>query len=153
MAKADSGPVDRVLVVDDAEEVRALLRAALEEEGYAVELARDGQEGIAALARFGPDVILLDLMMPNVSGWEFMSRYRELPRPHVPGIVLSAIPPHALSMRALDVEAIMPKPISLDRLLAAIGSHLRRMSEEGGAGDRREQRQHEERGIAPPQRA
>jgi two-component system, OmpR family, KDP operon response regulator KdpE len=127
-------PAGRVLVVDDAEEVRTFLREALEDDGYSVRLARDGEEGIAAVEQFKPDVVLLDLMMPNVSGWDFMTHYRQLPLPRVPVIILSAIPPRALSSRALeDAAAIMPKPISVDRLLAAIGARLRHEATPGAA--------------------
>ena len=132
MARQEQESAGRVLVVDDAHEVCAFLREALEDEGYAVALACDGEEGIASMAQFKPDVVLLDLMMPNVSGWDFMAQYRQLPRPHVPVIILSAIPLHSLNTRALeDAADIMPKPISVDRLLAAIGSRLRREATQG----------------------
>jgi DNA-binding response OmpR family regulator len=120
---------ERVLVVDDSEEVRAFLRAALEDEGYAVDVAGDGGEAMTVAARFRPAVILLDLMMPNVSGWEFLTRYRETAGPRAPVIVVSALPRRVLNEEKLAVEEIMPKPISIDRLLAAIESHVRRARE------------------------
>ena len=114
----------RVLIVDDAEDVLTFLRRALEDEGYAVEEARDGAEALAAVRRFRPDVIVLDLMMPNVSGWDFLALYRETPGPHAPVVVVSAIPPRSLDLRRLAAEDVLSKPFSIDRLLAVIRSRL-----------------------------
>jgi two-component system, OmpR family, response regulator len=129
MSTDDQHPRVRVLVVDDSEDVRAFLRAAHEDEDYAVDVAGDGDEAMTVAARFRPAVILLDLMMPNVSGWEFLTRYRETAGPHAPVIVVSALPRRVLNEHKLAVEEIMPKPISIDRLLAAIESHVRRTRE------------------------
>ena len=114
----------RVLIVDDAADVLTFLRRALEDEGYAVEEARDGAEAIAAVRRFRPDVIVLDLMMANVSGWDFLGLYRQAPGPHVPIVVISAIPPRNLDLRRLDAEDVLSKPFSIDRLLDVIRTRL-----------------------------
>jgi excisionase family DNA binding protein len=74
-AKARSGPV--VLVVDDDEGVRSLVRANLELEGYAVREAASAHEGLAVLEEDPPDLILLDVMMPEVDGWEMLRRIQE----------------------------------------------------------------------------
>ncbi len=70
-----SGP--RVLVVDDDERLRQYVRMSLEFEGYAVRDAGSAEEGLAALEEEAPDLILLDVMMPQVDGWQMLQRIQE----------------------------------------------------------------------------
>jgi excisionase family DNA binding protein len=70
-----SGPL--VLVVDDDPSVRQVVRANLEAEGYAVREAGSADEGLAALEEEPPDLLLLDVMMPEVDGWEMLRRVQE----------------------------------------------------------------------------
>ena len=74
-AKDRTGPV--VLVVDDDPAVRELVRANLELEGYSVREAASAAEGLSALEHEPPDLILLDVMMPEVDGWEMLRRVQE----------------------------------------------------------------------------
>lgn len=69
----------KILVVDDEESLIALLQALLEQEGYNVETARNGEEAIAKLNIYKPDLVLLDMMMPGVSGREVCEKIREDP--------------------------------------------------------------------------
>ena len=69
------GPV--VLIVDDDERVREYLRVNLEMEGYAVREAGNAEEGLGVLEEVSPDLILLDVMMPEVDGWEMLRRVQE----------------------------------------------------------------------------
>jgi excisionase family DNA binding protein len=73
--KPARGPM--VLVVDDDEQVREVVRLNLELEGYAVKEASNAEEGLAALEDEAPDLILLDVMMPQVDGWEMLRRVQE----------------------------------------------------------------------------
>ena len=73
--KPARGPM--VLVVDDDEQVREVVRLNLELEGYAVKEASNAEEGLAALEEEAPDLILLDVMMPQVDGWEMLRRVQE----------------------------------------------------------------------------
>ncbi len=73
--KTARGPL--VLVVDDDPQVREVVRINLELEGYAVREAANGEEGLAALEEEAPDLILLDVMMPQVDGWEMLRRVQE----------------------------------------------------------------------------
>ncbi len=73
--KPARGPL--VLVVDDDPQVREVVRINLELEGYAVREAANGEEGLAALEEEAPDLILLDVMMPQVDGWEMLRRVQE----------------------------------------------------------------------------
>src|SRR5437763_16446424 len=74
-AAAHSGPV--VLIVDDAERLREYVRVNLEMEGYSVREAGNADEGLDVLEEVSPDLVLLDVMMPEVDGWEMLRRYRE----------------------------------------------------------------------------
>jgi excisionase family DNA binding protein len=73
--KPKAGPL--VLLVDDDEKVRDLVRVSLEFEGYVVRQAASADEGLAAIEEAKPDLILLDVMMPHVDGWEMLRRVQE----------------------------------------------------------------------------
>jgi excisionase family DNA binding protein len=70
-----SGPL--VLIVDDDERVREYVRVNLQMEGYAVREAANAEEGLAVLEEVSPDLVLLDVMMPEVDGWEMLRRVQE----------------------------------------------------------------------------
>ena len=102
----------RVLVVEDDRDMREALVEVLRLEGYEVDAASDGAQGLALSRQRRPDVILLDLMMPVMSGWQF--REAQLGDPAlagVPVVVLSAM------AADLDVDASLPKPFQVDDLL------------------------------------
>ena len=110
-----------VLVVDDDKMLREVLIGALEDEGYTVRAARNGREALVLLEQWRPDVILLDLMMPEMDGWAFRSRQLQLPAwADIPVIVLSAGPNLRYGVDSLRSTAIFPKPFDLDLLLAAV---------------------------------
>jgi CheY-like chemotaxis protein len=115
----------RVLVIDDDLPLRGMLAAALRQHGFQVLLAGDGAEGQRALTIHNPDVILLDLAMPEVNGWDFLQRLQETGHlGRVPIIVVSAhvrVEPQALLQ--MGVSAILPKPFNLPDLLDVI-EHL-----------------------------
>jgi DNA-binding response OmpR family regulator len=115
----------RVLVIDDDLPLRGMIAAALRQHGYQVFLAGDGGEGHRALMLHHPDVVLLDLAMPEVNGWDFLQRLQESGRRgQVPIIVVSAhlrIDPQAVLQ--MGVQAIVPKPFNLPELLSLI-EHL-----------------------------
>ncbi|HEX9986501.1 MAG TPA: response regulator [Thermoanaerobaculia bacterium] len=115
----------RVLVIDDDLPLRGMLAAALRQHGFQVLLAGDGAEGHRALTIHRPDVILLDLAMPEVNGWDFLQRAKETGHlSNVPVVVLSAhvrVEPQALLQ--MGVAAILPKPFNLPELITVI-EHL-----------------------------
>ncbi len=112
----------RVLVIDDDLPLRGMLAAALDKHGYQVLLAGDGAEGQRALMIHRPDLVLLDLAMPEVNGWDFLQRLKESGHiGQVPIIVVSAhlrIEPQAILQ--MGVSAILPKPFNLPELLDLI---------------------------------
>ena len=115
----------RVLVIDDDLPIRGMLAAALRQQGFQVLLAGDGAEGQRAMTIHQPNVILLDLAMPDVNGWDFLQRLQETGHlGHIPIIVVSAhvrVDPQALLQ--MGVSAILPKPFNLPDLLDLI-EHL-----------------------------
>jgi CheY-like chemotaxis protein len=115
------GDGKRVLVVEDDEDIRSTLAELLESEGYEVTSAADGRQGLErALAR-PPDVILLDLMMPVMNGWEFREEQKRDPTiAGVPVVVVSAV-----SRASIDASEVIGKPFSIDDVLAAVERHAR----------------------------
>jgi CheY-like chemotaxis protein len=115
----------RVLVIDDDLPIRGMLAAALRQHGFQVLLAGDGAEGQRAMTIHQPNVILLDLAMPDVNGWDFLQRLQETGHfGRIPIIVVSAhvrVEPQALLQ--MGVAAILPKPFHLPDLLDLI-EHL-----------------------------
>ena len=115
----------RILVIDDDLPLRGMLAAALRQQGFRVLLAGDGAEGQRALTIHNPDLVILDLAMPNVNGWDFLQRLKETGHlGQVPIIVVSAhlrVEPQAVLQ--MGVAAILPKPFNLPDLIALI-EHL-----------------------------
>jgi DNA-binding response OmpR family regulator len=116
--------VDRkcVLVIDDDLPLRGMVAAALRHHGFQVLLAGDGAEGQRALNIHHPDVVLLDLAMPDVNGWDFLQRLQETGRlGSVPIIVVSAHLRHdPQAILQMGVKAILPKPFNLPELIDLI---------------------------------
>jgi DNA-binding response OmpR family regulator len=112
------GPVRRVLVVDDDPDILDALAEILEVEGYDVQRARNGREALQRLEQGLPDLVLLDLMMPVMDGWEFARSLAPGARP--PIIVLSA--DRNVSVKAREIGALgwLAKPFELSELLAAV---------------------------------
>ncbi len=113
-------PRERILLVDDDDSIRQVVTVFLTDEGYDVAGAGDGQAALDLLATFQPNIILLDLRMPVMDGWEFVRLYRALPGPHAPIVAFVA----ALHPRAVQAEigaaALLEKPFDLEELLAAL---------------------------------
>jgi two-component system KDP operon response regulator KdpE len=116
----------RILIVDDEPQIRRALQVGLEDHGYAVTTAVSGEEALAAVIARKPDVIVMDLLMPGMTGVEVTRRVREQSR--VPIIVLSAVTAENKKVEALEVGAddYVTKPFSTAELLARIKSVLRR---------------------------
>jgi DNA-binding response OmpR family regulator len=115
----------RVLVIDDDLPLRGMLAAALRQHGFQVLLAGDGAEGHRALTIHNPDVILLDLAMPNVNGWDFLQKIQETGHlGKCPIIVVSAhLRSDPKAILQMGVSAILPKPFHLPDLIGLI-EHL-----------------------------
>ena len=117
----------RILVVDDERAVRDSLDRALRLEGYETELAADGDDALAAIARREPDAIVLDIMMPRVDGLEVCRRLRADGN-RTPVLVLTAKDAVADRVTGLDAGAddYLVKPFAREELLARLRALLRR---------------------------
>jgi CheY-like chemotaxis protein len=109
----------RVLVVDDDALVRSSLAAVLECEGYEVIGAADGCGAVKAAVEHPPDLVLLDLSMPNMDGWTAFNKLEQA-RPLVPVIVITARPHQYKHAVRLGVDAFMEKPLNFPVLVRAI---------------------------------
>ncbi|HEU5323865.1 MAG TPA: response regulator, partial [Methylomirabilota bacterium] len=117
----------RILIIDDEPEIVRGLEDNLRFEGYETSAAADGEEGLRRASAEAPDLILLDLMLPRVSGWDVC---RELRRRgvDVPVIMLTARGDEVDRVRGLELGAddYVAKPFSLRELLARVRAVLRR---------------------------
>ena len=109
----------RVLIVDDDALVRSSLAAVLECEGYEVFGASDGSSAVKAAIEHHPDLVLLDLSMPNMDGWTAFNKLEQT-RPLTPVIVITARPHQYKHAVRLGVDAFMEKPLNFPVLLRAI---------------------------------
>ena len=125
----------RVLVVDDEAQIRRALRVALRANGYDVEEAETGEEALDAVATRPPDLVILDLGLPDLDGVEVCRRLREWSR--LPIVVLSAHGDDAAKVRALDEGAddYVTKPFSMPELLARMRVALRHAAASGETGE------------------
>ena len=124
----------RVLVVDDEPQIRRALRLVLRANGYEVAEVGTGEAALDALATEPFDLMILDLMLPDVDGVEVCRRVREWSR--LPVVVLSAHGEEEVKVRALDEGAddYVTKPFSAPELLARMRSAMRRASFETTPG-------------------
>ena len=112
----------RILVVEDDTDLRRSLIEVLEDEGYEVSSARDGQEALDQLEGPAPQAILLDLMMPGMDGWTFRSRQRSDPRlARIPTVVISAAyAGDARGVAPLAADAFLQKPFDVASLIETL---------------------------------
>ena len=116
----------KILVVDDDKNICELLRLYLEKEGYAVTLAFDGREGLDAFAKNNPDLILLDVMMPNMDGWQVCREIRKTSE--CPIIMITAKGETIDKVLGLELGAddYVVKPFDSKEVVARIKAILRR---------------------------
>jgi two-component system, OmpR family, response regulator MprA len=125
-----TAPAAHVLVVDDDEPITAALRRALEYEGLRVSVARDGYTALELVGRDAPDLVVLDLMLPGLSGIEVCEKLRSGPAGPEPVLVLMLTARDATAdrVRGLDAGAddYLVKPFAYEELLARVRALLRR---------------------------
>lgn len=114
----------RVLVVDDETQVRETVCQALALEGYDVTPATDGARALELIPTVRPDVIVFDLWMPVMDGWEFR-RAQQASHPTIPVVVLSALNVRDPRLQELGADALVGKPFDLDDLYVAVASVIR----------------------------
>lgn len=119
-----NGKHSRVLIVDDDDELADVLRQALREAGYAVATVRHGAAALELIGQIQPDLILLDLTMPIMDGWSFVTQYRRDGKTGGRIVLLSGHPNVAEISRTLGADAYVGKPFELTELLGTLQRHL-----------------------------
>jgi CheY-like chemotaxis protein len=121
MSKALPGdrPMKKILVVDDEESIRFLYKEELEEEGYIVECATNGEEALKKLPIFKPDLVSLDIKMPVMDGIEALKRIRETER-HLPIVLCSAYGEYKQDLTTWASDAYVVKCADLTNFKSTI---------------------------------
>jgi len=117
----------KVLIVDDEANIVISLEFLMEQAGYTVDIARTGDEALAKIADFAPDLILLDVMLPGMNGFDICQRIRQTPAwRHIKVVMLTAKGREVEITKglALGADAYITKPFSTKALLAEVESQL-----------------------------
>jgi len=118
-----------ILIADDEPNIVLSLEFVLQQEGYRVRVARDGQEALEALAAELPDLVLLDVMMPRVSGFDVCQRIRANPAWRGLRVVMLSAKGREVEVSkglALGADAYVTKPFAIQELLAEVARQLQR---------------------------
>lgn len=135
ITRPDGSPI-RVLLVDDEQALTNLVKMALHYEGWVVDVAHNGREAVATFEKVGPDVLVLDIMLPDVDGLQILQRIRESD-PYTPTLFLTARDSVMDRVTGLTAGAddYMTKPFSLEELVARLRGLLRRASQLAAPAD------------------
>lgn len=117
---------NHLLVVDDSPDNLFLLETLLQGAGYETRTAEDGKQALAEIEDFPPDLVLLDVMMPGMNGYEVTMRIRENSNlPFIPILLVTACEaPTSLQKSPTTADALIHKPIDLDELMTQVNSLL-----------------------------
>ncbi len=121
--------VPRILVVDDAEDTRVLYATFLSFSGLTVEEASDGEMALHSIAKSPPDLVVMDLAMPRVDGWETTRLIKSNPRTQNVRVIVvtsNAMPDQVAKARAAGADEVLTKPCLPDTLLASVREVLAR---------------------------
>lgn len=113
----------KVLVIEDEDSLREVIEVLVSIEGCEVRSAADGSTALDILGDWQPDLILLDLYMPGMSGREFVQSYRVGPGPFAPIIVLSGSNESPQDLADMGCAGWLPKPFNVDDLLAVVAQY------------------------------
>jgi CheY-like chemotaxis protein len=113
-----------VLVVEDDGDLLALMEMILLDAGYRVRTARDGRAALDRVGEEMPDVILLDMRMPVMNGWEFARAFAERYGRAAPIVVVTAAENARLRAEEIGADGWLEKPFDLEAVLAAVARHL-----------------------------
>ena len=117
-------PVERILVVEDNDDLRGLYKIALRTAGFQVRQASDGLTALRAIEADRPDLVVLDLHLPLISGFEVQHEMKHLQATHIPVVVVTALPPERT--RGLNVACVLHKPVMPEALVRAVVECLAR---------------------------
>ncbi|HEY6957799.1 MAG TPA: response regulator [Candidatus Limnocylindria bacterium] len=120
------GGAHRVLVIDDDDELADVVRQVLRDAGYSVATVRHGAAALELVRHIAPDLILLDLTMPIMDGWSFVSQYRRTAKESARIVLLTANAHAAEIARTLGADGYITKPFDVDDLVTIVGRELSR---------------------------
>ena len=123
----------KALVVEDDGNIAELLRLYLERDGFEVQCAPDGGEGVEMFRAFHPDIVLLDIMLPVLDGWGVLREIRKLSRTPVIMLTAKSETPDKISGLEMGADDYVTKPFEVKELLARIHAVLRRAEEPADA--------------------
>jgi two-component system, OmpR family, phosphate regulon response regulator PhoB len=129
---------DRVLVVDDESDIVALVAYHLAKAGYRVSTAADGAEAVEVARRERPSIVVLDLMLPGMSGYDVLQQFRNDERTRDVGVLLLTArreEPDRIRGLSLGADDYLTKPFSPQELVLRVGAILRRLCAGGGTHD------------------
>ena len=115
-----------ILVVEDDEYCRDLLDQILTMHGYSVQAAANGLEGWKLLQSMNPDLILLDMKMPVMNGWEFSRRLKEQRDRAIPFVIISAAEDIRLRAQETGADGWLEKPFEMDDLLSVVDGFMKK---------------------------
>lgn len=126
MAQTTATEAKRILLVDDDREIIESMRFALENAGYTIMVARDGNQGLAMAEREDPDLVILDMMMPKRSGFLVLEKLRRTRAVPLRVIMITANEGsrHKAYAEMLGVDDYIRKPFAMDRLIESVGRLL-----------------------------
>ena len=118
----------RILIVDDEKEITLLMKKSFEEAGYMADVSYNGKEGLAQLQKNDYSLVILDIMMPGMNGYEVCSRIRE--KNNIPIIMVSAMGQNEDKIKGLMTgsDDYIVKPFCMEELLARVNSQIRRFT-------------------------
>ena len=124
MKHGGNGHLGKVLVVDDDDQVADVVREVLRDAGCSVATVRHGAAALELVNHIVPDLILLDLSMPIMDGWSFVTQYRRSGRPGARILLLTANPHAAEIAESLHADGFIQKPFDVDRLIDVVSREL-----------------------------
>jgi len=127
----DTGPVHRILVVDDEPDITALVAYHLAKEGYRVTTAGNGSDALRSAREERPDLVVLDLMLPGLSGFDLLAELRRREETREVGVVLLTArkeEPDRIKGLSLGADDYLAKPFSAKELVLRVGAILRRLA-------------------------
>jgi two-component system response regulator MprA len=116
----------RVLVVEDDETLRETIGDLISDDGHEVRVAIDGIDALAQSDGWEPDLVILDVMLPRMDAFEFREQQLAAGGHHAKVLLVSAAPDLAAAAARLDADAWLPKPFSVDAMMAAVNELLGR---------------------------
>ncbi len=128
MDKPEISPANRILIADDNQQNRELVEAYLSDEDYVVEMAEDGRITLEKVEQFQPDLILLDIMMPKMSGFEVCQQLKNNPATQdIPVLMVTALRENTDIEKAVDAGAddFLSKPVNRIELKTRVRSLLK----------------------------